>query len=42
MKKLLTQTKDALRSIPGLVTAIFILSVVSMNLLANNGNGGCR
>lgn len=35
MKKLLTQTKDALRSIPGLVTAIFILSVVSMNLLAN-------
>lgn len=35
MKNLLTQTKDALRSIPGIVTAIFILSVVSMNLLAN-------
>lgn len=35
MKKLLTQTKEALRAIPGIVTAIFILSVVSMNLLAN-------
>jgi len=35
MKKLLTQVKDALRAIPGMVTAIFILSVVSMNLLAN-------
>lgn len=35
MKKLLEQTKDALRAIPGLVTAIFILSVVVMNLLAN-------
>lgn len=35
MKKLLTETKDALRAIPGIVTAIFILSVVSMNLLAN-------
>lgn len=35
MKQLLTQTKEALRAIPGIVTAIFILSVVSMNLLAN-------
>ena len=35
MKKLINYTKDTLRSIPGLVTAIFILSVVSMNLLAN-------
>ena len=35
MKKILTQTKDALRAIPGMVTAIFILSVVVMNLLAN-------
>lgn len=35
MKKLLEQTKDALRAIPGLVTAIFILSIVMMNLLAN-------
>ena len=35
MKNLLTQTKDTLRSVPGLVTAVFILSVVSMNLLAN-------
>ena len=35
MKKLLTQTKDALRAIPGIVTAVFILSVISMNLLAN-------
>lgn len=33
--KILTQTKDVLRAIPGLVTALFILSVVSMNLLAN-------
>lgn len=32
---ILTQTKDALRSIPGIVTAVFVLSVVSMNLLAN-------
>lgn len=29
------QSKDAMRAIPGLVTAIFILSVVMMNLLAN-------
>lgn len=35
MKNLLTQTKEALRAIPGVVTALFILSVVSMNLLAN-------
>ena len=35
MRKLLTQTKDAMRAIPGIVTAVFILSVVSMNLLAN-------
>lgn len=35
MNKILTQTKDALRAIPGTVTAIFILSVVMMNLLAN-------
>lgn len=35
MNKLLKQSKDALRAIPGLVTAIFILSVVTMNLLAN-------
>lgn len=35
MKKLLTQAKDAMRAIPGMVTAILILSVVSMNLLAN-------
>lgn len=33
--KLLTQTKDAMRAIPGVVTTIFILSVISMNLLAN-------
>lgn len=35
MKKLMIQLKDALRAIPGPVTAIFVLSVVSMNLLAN-------
>lgn len=35
MKNILTQTKDAMRAIPGTVTAIFILSVVMMNLLAN-------
>ena len=35
--KILTHTKEALRAIPGVVTAIFILSVVSMNLLANGG-----
>lgn len=35
MKNILTQTKDAMRAIPGVVTAIFILSVVMMNLLAN-------
>lgn len=35
MKKLFEQTKDALRAIPGIVTALFVLSVVSMNLLAN-------
>lgn len=34
-KNILTQTRDALRAIPGAVTAIFILSVISMNLLAN-------
>ena len=32
---LMTEVKDTLRAIPGLVTALFILSVVSMNLLAN-------
>lgn len=32
---LVTEVRDALRAIPGLVTAIFILSVVLMNLLAN-------
>ena len=32
---MLTQAKDALRAIPGPITAIFIVSVVSMNLLAN-------
>ncbi len=35
MKNVLTQTKDALRAIPGIVTTVFVLSVVSMNLLAN-------
>ena len=35
MNKLFQQTKDALRAIPGMITAIFILSVVMMNLLAN-------
>ena len=35
MSKIITQTKDALRAIPGIVTTIFVLSVVSMNLLAN-------
>lgn len=35
MNKLMTQTKDALRSIPGPVTAVFVVSVISMNLLAN-------
>ena len=35
MKKLLEQTKDALRAIPGMITSLFILSVVIMNLLAN-------
>lgn len=35
MKNILTQTKDAMRAIPGTITAIFILSVVMMNLLAN-------
>jgi len=35
MKKLLTQVKDTMRAIPGIVTAVFILSVISMNLLAN-------
>lgn len=35
MKKVITEMKDALRAIPGVVTAIFVLSVVSMNLLAN-------
>ncbi len=35
MKKLFEQSKDAMRAIPGLVSAIFILSVVMMNLLAN-------
>ena len=32
---MLEQAKDALRAIPGPVTAIFVLAVVSMNLLAN-------
>ena len=32
---LVTEVKDTMRAIPGLVTAFFILSVVSMNLLAN-------
>lgn len=35
MNNLINQAKDALRAIPGVVTAIFVLSVVSMNLLAN-------
>lgn len=35
MSKLVKQVKFAMRSIPGVVTAIFVLSVVSMNLLAN-------
>lgn len=35
MKKLFVECRDALRAIPGIVTAIFVLSVVSMNLLAN-------
>lgn len=35
MRKIITEAKDALRAIPGIVTAIFALSVVSMNLLAN-------
>lgn len=35
MDKLMTQAKEALRAIPGPVTAIFVLSVVAMNLLAN-------
>lgn len=35
MSKVLEHSKDVLRSIPGPVTAIFVLSVVSMNLLAN-------
>lgn len=35
MQEILEQTKDALRAIPGLVTAIFIASVIAMNLLAN-------
>lgn len=35
MNKLVLETKEALRAIPGIVTAVFVLSVVSMNLLAN-------
>lgn len=35
VKNLWNQTIDALRAIPGIITAVFILSVVSMNLLAN-------
>lgn len=35
MNKILTHSKDVLRAIPGPVTAIFVLSVISMNLLAN-------
>lgn len=35
MNKLMIEVKDTLRSIPGLVTAIFVVSVISMNLLAN-------
>lgn len=35
MKDITIQTKDAMRAIPGMVTALFVLSVVMMNLLAN-------
>ncbi len=35
MQSILQQSKDAMRAIPGLVTAIFIVSVIAMNLLAN-------
>ena len=35
MTKLKTEIQETLRAIPGLVTAIFILSCVGMNLLAN-------
>lgn len=35
MKKFCKQSIDALRAIPGPVTALFVLSVVLMNLLAN-------
>lgn len=35
MKKLFTEVKDTMRAIPGIVTAVFLLSVVAMNLLAN-------
>lgn len=35
MKKLFVEVRDTLRAIPGLVTTIFIVSVISMNLLAN-------
>lgn len=35
MAKLKTEIQETLRAIPGLVTAVFILSCVGMNLLAN-------
>lgn len=35
MKKLFTEVKDTMRAIPGIVTAVFLFSVVAMNLLAN-------
>lgn len=34
-KKLFTEIKVLLRSLPSLITALFVLSIVSMNLLAN-------
>ena len=35
MSDILTRAKEALRAIPGPVTAIFVLSVILMNILAN-------
>lgn len=35
MKPLIREVKETLRTIPGLVTAVFVLSVVVMNLFAN-------
>lgn len=35
MNELFTRAKEALRAIPGPVTAIFVLSVILMNILAN-------